>query len=165
MGEINQILREEMFTHDGKTVVLRPSTFGTRGKFETWLENRALQKINFRRGQFDPFGNPLFTEEGYRIAISEWTRDCASGAYDYNGDTSRKATEESPGFRRLMFLLVDQSQPNAFTEAQVNEMVDFGLQQPLNDDSEGICAAWRRLNKPNPTTPPESAPGAKDSAS
>ena|SRR5436190_4868203 len=149
MGEVNTVLREERIEFEGKTYLMPRLSFDSEKIWETQLEDKALEKTTARRFKIG--------EEAFRVALSVWQKDCAANEYGWLGQTSEKAWRNEEGFRRLIFILLNQGNPQGAGGLTIDmPLVNRMVEAKGNE----IMEKWIRLLMPTPTTPPAEGSGA-----
>src|SRR5208283_2136623 len=94
--------RVERFTFRGSDYGIPRPSFESELMMETYLENRALEKLTRRRMQIG--------EEAFRVALSVWEKDCAASEYGYGSLTLDTAIKNGPGFREWLYILLRQNE-------------------------------------------------------
>lgn len=82
--------------HGGKEYELSPLTLDMLAMFERWLENRAFEAIQVRKGQV--------AEDDYERLLSAWVEQCASGRYRWGSRTAQRAARTKDGMGFLFFV-------------------------------------------------------------
>lgn len=148
MGEVNAVFREERFSFQGVEYKLPRPSFESEKMFETFLEDRALSKINTRR--------LAMGESNYKLSLSVWQQDCAAGVYEWGSLTCDKALSSQGGTKEILQIIMRQAGCETMTPQLMNEIMD--------EKGNEVVSAFNRLFAPTPTIPPNNS-GDKDSAS
>src|SRR6185437_16202557 len=83
-------------THRGKHYELAPLSLDHIAMFERWLENRAFETIELRKGQI--------AEDDYERLLSAWVEQCTSGRYRWGSKAAARAMRTKEGLAYLVFL-------------------------------------------------------------
>lgn len=89
--------------HKDKDYPLSPLNLDMIAMFERWLENRAFETIEVRKGQIP--------EDDYERLLSAWIEQCASGRYRWGGPAALSASKSAAGLRFLVFLMLAEKTP------------------------------------------------------
>ena len=149
MGHMAQALAmEETIDHNGKTWKLSPITAEIMAMWESYLENRAWEVLQGRRGKIDPLE--------YQAKEDRLLGCIAAGDYSFWSEPSLRAQRRlgGPAYKYwIMIRLRAVNNPDDITDALVDEMIE--------QQAEKLAFALRRMDTPDPNLPtPAANPGA-----
>jgi hypothetical protein len=124
----------------GKTYTVPPWNFGIMGKYESYLEDYALQRARqaARRMSNDE-------SRDYLRAVSQ---DIATGAYSFGGSLVKESLNKPQHFKYLLWLLLQENHPEVRLEL-VSEMVDEKMAEIIDKMAEANADP----NQQTPATP------------
>lgn len=100
----------------GREWEVRFLTHKVMAEYESWLKSEALAGVMAMRGAVTP--------DDYAALVREVTRDCASGAYGYEGDVCSRSVETPRGLVTLAGLLLwDARQKRHPTREELEDLL------------------------------------------
>ena len=85
-----------VLTHRGKEYALSPLDIDSFALFERWLENRAFEMIEVRKGQI--------SDDDYERLLSVWVEQCTAGRYRWGSKVAQRAARTKEGQAYILFL-------------------------------------------------------------
>lgn len=124
--------------HKGKDYELAPLSIDGIAMFERWLENRAFEAIEVRKG--------TIAEDDYERLLGAWVEQCASGRYRWASKVAQRAARTKDGLAFLLFVQLAEKNPTMsqrlaaeILEASMAEVlakVEVVNAGPFEEDSE-----------------------------
>jgi hypothetical protein len=91
-------------SHKGKEYQLSPLNLDMIAMFERWLENRAYEVIEIRKG--------AVARDDYECMLHGWVADCAAGRYRWGRTTAQQSSRSVEGLKFLNFLMLAEKNPS-----------------------------------------------------
>lgn len=90
-------------SYGGKDYPLSPLSVDMLAMFERWLEDRAFDKIEVRKGQI--------AQDTYEKLLAAWVEQCASGRFRWGSTVAQNAVRTEDGMAFLLFLQLAERTP------------------------------------------------------
>ena len=127
--------------HGGKVYKITAPTQDQQGRYQRWLEDKALDAIE--RGGFR-------SEEARASAYAAWTRDCASGLYEFGNDAFNKALGTISGGTKLIEIICDVTPEVAKELFETRrKRIDAIFQAAVTNDPKALALALKALGLPS----------------
>lgn len=130
--------------HKGKEYPLSPLSLDMIAMFERWLENRAFETIELRKGGV--------SEDDYERLLGSWVEQCASGRYRWAGKAAQRAARTKEGMSFLLFVQLAEKNPQ-MTQRLAAEILEAGLSE-VRAKMEVVDAGPFEQTKPAATETP-----------
>jgi len=106
--------------HRGKEYALSPLTLDGIAMFERWLENRAFETIELRKGQIP--------QEDYETLLGAWIEQCAAGRYRWGSKAAQRAARTKEGMTFLLFVQLAERNPT-MTQTLAAEILESSVSE------------------------------------
>lgn len=128
--------------HKGKEYALSPLNLDGIAMFERWLENRAYETIEVRKG--------AISEDDYERLLSVWVEQCTAGRYRWGGKVAQRSARTKEGQTFLLFVQLAEKNPSMNLKLAA-DILDASLAEVIAK-SEVVNAGPFEQSTPAPET-------------